>query len=671
MKDYDDVNKRIPRWAVFLAGFVVLVLSLTVISSWATQEMARIFGYHKQLGQPLFGHYYNPFKFLQWYMQYQVPAGKGLRPLLDKVVLKVLIFEGLAFLIVVLTLGFITNSRRKNQDIHGSAKWAEESELQQMGLAPPKGKKGEGVIVGGFRNKKGNLQYLKHDGPEHVIGIAPTRSGKGVGLVVPTLLSWKHSAIISDMKGELWLMTSGWRSKYANNVCIKFDPAATEGSASFNPLGEIRLGTRYEISDTQNLVTILVDPEGKGLEDHWSKTAHALLTALVLYTLHYTKEQTLTKVNGEEKYRTASLGDVAHQLSNPDQSMDDLWNSMLYQEYGFDRNNNPCTHPVIAAAAKDMQNTPEDERGSTISTARSFLTLYRDPIVEMNTSETDFTIADLMDYEKPVSLYLVVRPGDKDRLKPLIRLMLTLILRVLVKDGMELDESGSAKAAHKHRLLMMLDEFPGFGRLKVFEDTLPYIAGYGIKAYLIAQDIEQLRASDAYGREETISANCHVRVVYAPNKIETAEWISKLTGTKTGHEEQISTSGARFGAVTGHVNKSIHAFARPLLTPDEALRLKAPKKSPDGKKIVESGDMLVFVAGNNPVYGEQSLFFLDEVFSDRSKVKALGDTQIVRKRLVLDSVDPIEKSEVNDFSINGTNNKLTRQRDTGSSGLNF
>lgn len=183
MKDYDAVNKRMPRWAVFTIGFTILILLLVALSSWATQEMAKIFGYHRQLGDPLFGRFYNPFKFLQWYMQYQVPTGQGLRPLLDKVVIKVLLLEGLAFLVVVISCGFITNSRRRNENIHGSAKWAEESELQQMGLAPPKGKKGEGVIVGGFRNKNGQLQYLKHDGPEHVIGIAPTRSGKGVGLL--------------------------------------------------------------------------------------------------------------------------------------------------------------------------------------------------------------------------------------------------------------------------------------------------------------------------------------------------------------------------------------------------------------------------------------------------------------------------------------------------------
>ena len=140
------------------------------------------------------------------------------------------------------------------------------------------------------------------------------------------------------------------------------------------------------------------------------------------------------------------------------------------------------------------------------------------------------------------------------------------------------------------------------------------------------EHIEQLRSADAYGREETISANCHVRVAYAPNKLETAEWLSKMTGQKTQYAEEISTSGNRFGAVMGNVNRSIQAFARPLLTPDECLRLKAPKKSEDGLKIVESGDLIVFVAGNNPVYGEQSLFFMDETLLARSKVIPLEAT---------------------------------------------
>lgn len=619
MKDLESQNKRISAPLVYLMGMLFLIFSFMVVGSAATQKMVTIFNHHPALGKPLVGSLYAPYKFLVWYLQYNVPVGQGLRPKLDLVIICVLIAEGLLFLVTVFTIGLITKSSRKNKDIHGSARWAEFDELPDMGLLPQKGKKGEGVYVGAIRDKQGRLHYLRHNGPEHVIGIAPTRSGKGVGLVVPTTLSWPHSMLISDMKGELWAMTSGWRSQYANNICIKFDPAAEHGSASFNPLAEIRLGTPYEVSDTQNLVTILVDPEGKGLNDHWSKTGSALLVGVILYTLYRVKEET----GG-----IASLGEVAMTISDPSQPIDELWNAMLFNQYG----ENEAAHINIASPARDMQNTPEEERGSIISTARSFLTLYRDPIVEKNTKYSDFTVSDLMDADKPVSLYLVVRPGDKDRLKPLIRLMLTQILRVLIRDEMKIGADGAAKAAHKHRLLMMLDEFPGFGRLKVFEDALPYIAGYGIKAYLIAQDIEQLRASDAYGREETISANCHVRIAYAPNKLETAEWLSKMSGQKTQHSEEISTSGNRFGAVMGNVNRTIHAFARPLLTPDECLRLKAPKKSPDGLKIVESGDLLVFVAGNNPVYGEQSLFFINPTFQKRVKVPALKESQTIRQR---------------------------------------
>lgn len=621
MKDIEQQNARLHTGVVYSIAFAIMLVAITACASFTTQKMARIFHYHPALGEPIFGHVYQPYSFITWYLKYQQPIGTSLRPQLDQAFIMFLVLMVIIFFATALITGFITKSSRKNKDIHGSARWAEFKELSDMGLLPKNSKDSAGVFVGGYKDKKGQLHYLRHDGPEHVIAIAPTRSGKGVGLVLPTMLTWQHSMLISDIKGELWNMTSGWRSQYANNLCIKFDPASPDESASFNPLSEIRLGTPFEVSDTQNLVTILVDPEGKGLEDHWSKTSFALLVGVILFALYKFKAQ------GEE----ASLYDVAMLISDPTQPIDDLWNDMVFNKYGsIGTGSEPTAHPNIAAPAVDMKNTPEEERGSIISTARSFLTLYRDPIVSKNTKTSDFKIDDLMNHDKPVSLYLVVKPSDKNRLKPLIRLMLTQILQTLIRKDMKVDpKGGSAQIEYKHKLLLMLDEFPSFGRLKVFEEALPYIAGYGIKAYLIAQDIEQLRAQDAYGREETISANCHVRVAYAPNKLETAEWLSKMTGQKTQYAEEISTSGNRFGAVMGNVNRSIQAFARPLLTPDECLRLKAPKKSSDGLKITESGDLIVFVAGNNPVYGEQSLFFRDEVLLARSQVKALDRTHKV------------------------------------------
>jgi len=144
----------------------------------------------------------------------------------------------------------------------GSSKWATDKDLKTAGLFEP-----EGVFIGRTEDN-----YIRHDGPEHVMTFAPTRSGKGVGLVIPTLLSWPHSAVIHDIKGENWTLTSGWRSNFSH--CLLFDPT-NPASAKYNPLLEVRKG-RNEVRDVQNIADILVDPEG-ALErrTHWEKTGHA------------------------------------------------------------------------------------------------------------------------------------------------------------------------------------------------------------------------------------------------------------------------------------------------------------------------------------------------------------------------------------------------------------
>ena len=140
--------------------------------------------------------------------------------------------------------------------------------------------------MGAWLDKKGVTRYLRHNGAEHVLCYAPTRSGKGVGLVIPTLLSWEHSAVITDLKGELWELTSGWRQSYARNKVLRFEPASLSGGVRWNALEEIRLATEYEVGDVQNLATLLVDPDGKGLETHWQKTAQALLVGVILHVLY-------------------------------------------------------------------------------------------------------------------------------------------------------------------------------------------------------------------------------------------------------------------------------------------------------------------------------------------------------------------------------------------------
>jgi type IV secretion system protein VirD4 len=591
-----------PRSAMTAIAIACLVALL--LSSAATQFIAWRLGYHPALGKPLIGPLYPPWAWLSWNARYR----KQLPAVFAPIHAAGGALGMIAALASLLALGSRGRTAERHEGVHGTAHWAERGEIEASGLLPRQGQHGEGVYVGGWQDERGRLHYLRHNGPEHVAAIAPTRSGKGIGLVVPTLLSWPHSLVVNDQKAELWHLTSGWRAAEAGNIVLRFDPSAPSGSIGFNPLAEIRLGTIHEVGDVQNLVTILVDPEGKGLVDHWAKTSHAFLTGVILHVLYR------ARATGD----VGALPQVALALSDPARPVAELYREMLDNKWAGGQ-----THPTIATAARDMTNRPDEERGSVLSTAMSFLSLYRDPLIAKNVSRSDFRIMDLMNEERPVSLYLIVRAEDKDRMKPLMRLIINQLVRVLLRPEITYAD-GRPQMPHRHRMLLMLDEFPSYGKLEVFQEALAYIAGHGIKAYLIMQDIAQLWG--AYGRDESVISNCHVRVAYAPNKIETADWLSRMTGTATIVKEDITTSGGRFSAVLSNISRTYHQISRPLATPDEIMRLKSPSKDA-GDIITEPGDMLVFVAGHAPILGTQSLYFRDPVFSARASISAPAGDQ--------------------------------------------
>jgi len=180
---------------------------------------------------------------------------------------------------------------------------------------------------------------------------------------------------------------------------------------------------------------------------------------------------------------------------------------------------------------------------------------------------------------------------------------------------------GSEQKRNRHRLLLLIDEFPSLNRMEVFADALSYMAGYGLKAYLITQDIRQI--VDAYGNNESIVSNCHVRIAFAPNQFETAELLSKMTGTATVPKATYNFSGSRFSPIMGHVNASVDHIERPLMTPDEVLRLKPPTKRGDktSERIVAPGQMLIFVSGHHPILGTQMLYFLDPELTSRAALE--------------------------------------------------
>lgn len=587
------------------------VVSIGSALQGATQFFAWRFQYHESLGAS-FGHLYAPWSILKWssnwYRQYpdEIMQAASVGMLIASV--------GMIGILMAKSLG--ANKARANRYLHGSARWADRKDIQAAGLLPRDRSLLEvvtnqaepsvsGVYVGGWQDKKGRFFYLRHSGPEHVLTYAPTRSGKGVGLVIPTLLSWSSSAVITDLKGDLWELTAGWRKEHARNKVMRFEPAASSGGVCWNPLDEIRLGTVNEVGDVQNLATLIVDPDGKGLDSHWQKTAYALLVGVILHALYKARDE-----GG-----TATLPGVDAMLADPNRDVGELWLEMTTYQHVDGEN----LH-VIGAAARDMLDRPEEEAGSVLSTAKSYLALYRDPVVARNVSRSEFRIRDLMHADDPVSLYIVTQPNDKARLRPLVRVMVNMIVRLLA-DRMEFRD-GRPVAHYKHRLLMMLDEFPSLGRLQIMQESLAFVAGYGIKCYLICQDINQLKSRETgYGHDEQITSNCHVQNAYPPNRVETAEYLSRLTGQTTVVKEQVTTSGKRMALTDNQVSRTVQEIQRPLLTVDECLRMPGPRKNEVGE-IVEAGDMVVYVAGYPAIYGKQPLYFQDPVFMARASIPA-------------------------------------------------
>ena len=503
------------------------------------------------------------------------------------------------------------------RNTHGSAHWASRRDLRISGLTGSKG-----VVVGGF---KGTLRTrtLSHNGPEHILCFAPTRSGKGVSLVVPTLLSWTESMLVLDIKGENFALSAGWREKMGQRV-LRFDPAALTGSVRYNPLAEVRLGTDYEIADCQNIASMIIDPDGKGLKDFWMQSAWEWLSAAILHQLY--------RIQREDK-RIATLADanefmsVGHEENDnkkddkkeektTSNSDDESFNRLLGDMARFDHGRDTVNAEIRRCAGRMLKRAAA-ERSGVHSSASVQLALYSDPIVAANTSVSDFRIKDLMNGENPTSLYIVIPPSDIARLRPLVRILMNQFLTRLMAD-MEF-EGGAQKRHYRHRLLLMLDEFTSIGKLEIFEKALAFMAGYGLKAYIIVQDLTQLQKE--YGREESISSNCHIRIAFAPNKIETARLLSDLTGKTTLMQVKRSRSLNPGGG--SNVSDTISEVARPLMTPDETMSMPGLRKGRFGRVI--AGDMLIFVAGHPTIYGRQKLYFQSREFRRRASLSFSDD----------------------------------------------
>jgi len=557
-------DQRAILYLNIVSGVVVLLAGMWI----GTQVAAAALDHQPRLGPPWFVvldyRVYYPWRFLQWDYYYGSYAPR-------------LFWQSYAWLygsiflegLIVLYLAVLRATAQKAGDAYGTARWATLADLKRNGLL-----NGRGIVLGLTIDGK---QRLQHDGPEHAFVAAGPRTGKGVGIVIPTLLSWEGSTVVLDIKGENWVRTAAFRSTFSH--CLKFNPVSRD-SIHYNPLFEIRPGDN-EFRDTQAIVDMVMDNgEDYQREDHWIRTGKSLLIAMILHVMYAEPDK--------------SLPGVTTFISNPARTELDTLQTMLTTRHLGDR-----PHPIVASMVREVLDKAENELSGVFSTARSFLTIFHDPVIAANIRDSEFSISDLMNRENPVSLYLTNPASDIERVKPLYRIFLNQMGRRLTETLSEHHD----QPHYRHKLLLMLDEFALLGYMAFFETSLAFLPGYGIQAFIICQSLNQIEKW--YGPNNSILDTCRLRITFGATDERTAKRLSELLGQSTQVRKMANYAGHRLAPFLGHVMVSEQESPRPLLTPGEILNLPAT-------------DSLLMVGGLPPYYGRRLRFYDDPVFRTRA-----------------------------------------------------
>ena len=587
-----------------ILSIAIFFFSLLAGAFTATERMAYRFQFSPLLGKS-YEHIYNPFDFWFWFKKYS-----GIYPAAKNMMLNSMLDGSLVFVIALLVLTFIRGKILGKVKVPDElSHFADKGEMAKMGLLEEKSlkigpvklfkkysEKEKGIYIGRYAEHAKHAKnktfeaYLKFDSNTHILYFAPTRSGKGVGFVIPNLLTYTSSMIVNDLKGENYELTAGYREKELKQKIYYFNPTDVK-SHVYNPLEFVRADSKEAVKDAQTVANIIVsDPMGSSASSsHWDKTARALLTGLILYVTHnFTPEDPMR-----------SIGGIYKLMSDPQRPQT--------QTLDYIRQN--AKHEMAARAAAIILSKEDAERSGIISTMTRFLELWADPLVDAVTrGKSSFSIEHLR--KEPSTLYMATPTSDIDRTKPLIRIMLTQFMNLLGEKLPKKEELGKPGALE---ILFMLDEFPRLGKIEAIEGALPIIAGYGVKLALITQDLNQL--NKAYTKENEIMANAQLKVTYAASDPETAERISKYLGETVILRQGVSMSGKRFGSMLNQTSYSTNEQERTLMTPGQLQQLPYEQE-------------IIILTGFPPVKAEK-IFYYNEPFFKGKFGLPVPDTGII------------------------------------------
>ena len=472
-------------------------------------------------------------------------------------------------------LGFAAFAPKK-RELHGSAKFASRLELVKAGLltkdAPDD--KFPSIVIG-----KTGKDFLLFRGQQFMYLAAPTRSGKGVGVVIPNLLHYRDSVVVLDVKDENFKITSGFRAKCGQEV-HRFAPDDEDFITScWNPLGYVRDDPRYKISDLMSITNILYPPS----DDPWSSTAESLFLGLALYCMETAKEA--------DNFNIAALKKMRVNLAF-------LKDEKTFMAYVKEREAfEPLSEDCITHLRSYSQTTDKLRNSIAISFDQP-LGVFSDPITAKATSKNTFDFRDVR--KKRMSIYVSIKPGSIDKYGRLLNLFFQQLLVV------NMDKLPQDDPSLKYQCLLLLDEFPAMGKIAIIEKASAYMAGYNMRLLLIFQSKSQIQDRKLYDETgaQTMLTNMALQVIYAPREEKDAKDYSEMIGYFT--EKGVSRSRQLSGK-SGR-SESVSDQRRALLLPQEI------KEIGTDKEIVSMENM-------RPALVEKIKYYAEPVFMGRMNLQ--------------------------------------------------
>lgn len=434
------------------------------------------------------------------------------------------------------------------------------------------------LVVGRWRGR-----YLRFAGQQFVLLAAPARSGKGVGIVIPNLLSYSDSVVVLDIKQENFRLTAGFRRAHGQAVYL-FNPFAEDGCTHrYNPLSVIA-DDMFRVGDILAIGYVLY-PAG-GHDEFWKDQARNLLLGLVLLLCDL-REARRAGASGVPDY-PITMGEVLRQSSGNGQPVKTYLNRMLIQHRQY------LSRACIDALNRFLAND-DKVLASILATFNAPLTIWANPIVDAATSANDFDLRDVR--RRKMSVYLGVTPDHLSEAAILMNLMFSQLVNLNTK---ELAEDNPAL---KYQCLLLLDEMTAIGKIQIIARAVAYMAGYNLRLLSIVQSDSQLES--VYGRADarTIVTNHAMQILFAPREQKDANAYSEMLGTRTERSRTTSRSNGMFGA-RGGASESFSDQRRALMLPQEIKELARDKE-------------IILLENTKPILADRICYWRDRAFTSR------------------------------------------------------